>query len=192
MEPVAEGTGSTQYHPRYGERIGPVRGGTIDVMDLLTRAAVCMNLNAVSGDTGEQKKNASIEEGRYQVANEGEEKGRIKEENSGMVEEDNPGEERVPMGGADRKPHLGVGSVRGLPIGVMDGRSPVELKNETYTNKKRKVRLEIPMTFPRDGRGYTKCFPLAATLGFGERQLKCLMDPDSNTLIVDLNTLKEC
>jgi hypothetical protein len=96
------------------------------------------------------------------------------------------------MGGADRKPHFGVGSVRGLPIGVVNGRSPVKLENETYADGKRKVRLEIPMLLPRDGRGYTKCSPLAATLGFGGRQLKCLMDPDSNTSIVDLGILRAC
>jgi hypothetical protein len=174
MGPVIEGTGPNLHHPQYGEvqrtsGTRPVRGGSIDVADVMGRAGVCWNLEARKADNGS-----------------------INEENIGKAEEDTPGEVRVPMGGADKIPHSGVGSVRGLPIGVVNGRSPVTLENETYTNGKRKVRLEIPLTLPRDGRGYTKCSPLAATLGFGERQLKCLMDPDSNTSIVDLKTLRAC
>jgi hypothetical protein len=160
-----------------------VRGGSIDVGDVMERASVCLNMEARKADNVGVCLNLEARKA---------DNGRINEENTGKAEGDTPGEVRMPMGGTDRIPHSGVASVRGLPIGVVDGRSPVALENEAYTNEKRKVRLEIPMTLPRDGRGYTKCSPLAATLGFGGQQLKCLMDPDSNTSIVDLRILKAC
>jgi hypothetical protein len=174
MGPVVEGTGPNHHHPQYGEAphtsmTRPVRGGSIDVADVMERADVCLNLEAGKADNGG-----------------------INKENTGKAEGDTPGGVHVPMGGADKILHSGVGSVRGLPIGVVNRRSPVALENETYTNGKRKVRLEIPMTLPRDGHGYTMCSPLAATLGFGGPQLKCLMDSDSNTLLVDLTTLRSC
>jgi hypothetical protein len=180
--PVIEGTGPGHHHPRYGEvqyggSTRKVRGGSIDVMNLIERASICLNLKAVA----DKEKTTTDKEG--------EKKGGRNEENKGMVEEDNPGEVRWPMGGIDRKPHFDVDSVSGLPIGVTDGRSPVE-PEQTYTDKTRKVHLEIPMTLPRNGRNYTKCSPLAATVGFGGRQIKCLMDPDSNTSIVDAKVLK--
>jgi hypothetical protein len=43
---------------------------------------------------------------------------------------------------------------------------------------------------PRDGRNYTKCAPLSATVSFGDEKTKCLMDPDSNTSIVDFDRLR--
>jgi hypothetical protein len=193
MGSVGEGADPIYHHPQYGEAqyrgtTRPVRGGNIDVIDVMDRAGVCLNLQAEK----EYNEGVCLNLEAGKADNKGEEVGGINEENAGKAEGDIPGEVRVPMGGADKRPHFGVGSVRGLPIGVVNGRSPVELENETYADGKRKVRLEIPMALPRDGRGYTKCSPLAATLGFGGRQLKCLMDPDSNTSIVDLRILRAC
>jgi hypothetical protein len=173
----------------------PVRGGSIDMLDVMERAGACMNLKAGrSDDEGvcmNLRAGKADDEGiclDLETNNEGEKKWGRNEENSGTVEEDNPGEGRLPVGGSDKKPHL-VDSVRGLPAGVKDGCSSVE-SEQIHTDEKRKVHLEIPTTFPRNSQNYTKCSPLAATLGFGASQVKYLMDPNSDTSIVEARLLK--
>jgi hypothetical protein len=120
MGPEAEGAGPSNFHPQYEEGEGaydgttrPVRGGSIDMLDVMRRAGVCLNLQA---DNNEGKKN-----------------GGRNEENSGTVEEDNPGEARWPTGGKDTGSHT-VSSARGLPVGDINGRSPSsETKMTTNT-----------------------------------------------------------
>jgi hypothetical protein len=60
-------------------------------------------------------------------------------------------------------------------------------------NRPRKIRLDIPIALPRDGRNYTKCSPLSVTVSCGGtlRKQKCLMDPDSNTSIMDFNLFRQ-
>jgi hypothetical protein len=87
--PVIEGTGPGHHHPRYGEvqyggSTRQVRGGSIDVMNLIERASICLNLKAVAN-----KEETTADK-------EGEKKGGRNEENEGLVEEDNPGEVRWP------------------------------------------------------------------------------------------------
>jgi hypothetical protein len=55
----------------------------------------------------------------------------------------------------------------------------------------RRIRLDIPMAIPRDGRNYTKCSPLSATVTCGRQKQKCLMDPDSNTSIIDFDLFRK-
>jgi hypothetical protein len=55
MGPVIEGTGPNHHHPQYGEARydgSPrmVRGGSIDVGDVMERASVCLNMEARKAD----------------------------------------------------------------------------------------------------------------------------------------------
>jgi hypothetical protein len=75
---VDEGSDPHFFHPRYGERTRPVRGGTIDGDDIENRAAYCLNLEA-SGEVTKRK-----------ADNEDEEVGGLKEENTGKAEKDTP------------------------------------------------------------------------------------------------------
>jgi hypothetical protein len=84
MGPVIEGTGPNHHHPQYGEaRCGrmtrPVRGGSIDVVDVMDSAGVCLNLEAGKAN------------------NEGEESGGIKEEKKDKAEEDTPVHLDIPL-----------------------------------------------------------------------------------------------
>jgi hypothetical protein len=51
-----EGTGPNHFHPRYGEKARPARGGgTIDGRDIEHRASYCMNLEASSGGSADDE-----------------------------------------------------------------------------------------------------------------------------------------
>jgi hypothetical protein len=71
---------------------------------------------------------------------------------------------------------------------VVHGNNSSESGN---ANAPMRVHLDIPLALPRDGRNYTKCAPLSATVSFGGENVKCLMDPDSNTSIIDLEKLRK-
>jgi hypothetical protein len=74
----------------------------------------------------------------------------------------------------------------------MDGRSPFP-KDGSTANCPRKVRLDIPLALPRDGRNHSKFSPLSATDSCGEtsQRQRCLMDPDPNTSIMDFDLFRQ-
>jgi hypothetical protein len=208
---VDEGSGPHLFHPRYGERTRPVRGGTIDGDDIENRAAYCMNLEAsggCSGDGDTEEKESEVsggdngrdgcdDEKKKREVSDGhdgrDEGGGDAKEHRGRGDDqhavDKPCEGRLPTGGMDTGPQV-VSSARGLPVGVIDGCPPFS-KVGTTANGPRKVHHDIPLALPREGRNYTKCAPLSATVTFGKTKRKCLMDPVSNTSIIDFDKLQE-
>jgi hypothetical protein len=200
--PVDEGSGPHLFHPRYGERTRPIRGGMIDCDDIETTAAYCMNLEASGGcsgdgDTEEKKSEVSGGDNGRDGGDDEEKKREVSDGHDGRDEGggddkhavDKPGEGRLPTGGMDTGPKV-VRSARGLAVGVIDGCPPFS-KVGTTANGPRKVHLDIPLALPREGRNYTKCAPLSATVTFGKTKRKCSMDPESNTSIIDFDKLQE-
>jgi hypothetical protein len=88
--------------------------------------------------------------------------------------------------GSNRQVGGTVETSRGEVLGGHDGRT----EGGGDANGTRRVRIDIPLALPRDGRNYTKCAPLSATVSFGDGNVKCLMDPDSNTSIVNFDRLR--
>jgi hypothetical protein len=159
--PVIEGTGPNHYHPQYGESRQARSGGTIDGGDIEHRASYCMNLEASKVTTRNEVKGAS---------------GSQASRDSTKSKNDNNNNRR---GG-------GTVETTGEVSGGHDGRT----EGGGDANGPRRVRLDIPLALPHDGRNYTKCAPLSASVSFGAADTKCLMDPDSNTSIIDFDKLR--
>jgi hypothetical protein len=148
-----EGTGPNHFHPRYGEKARPARGGgTIDGRDIEHRASYCMNLKASSGGSADDEQTS-------------------KEMTSKAAERDNRRD--------------------GCTVEVQKSGGNNGRDEGGGNNGPRKVRLDIPLALPRDGRNYSKCSPLSATVTFGKIKRQCLMDPDSNTSIIDFDALRQ-
>jgi hypothetical protein len=160
--PVIEGTGPNHYHPQYGETRQARSGGTIDGGDIEHRASYRMNLEASKVTTRNEVKGAS---------------GSQALRDSTRNKNDNNNNRR---GGGT------VETMRGEVSGGHDGRT----EGGGDANGPRRVRLDIPLALPHDGRNYTKCAPLSATVSLGAADTKCLMDPDSNTSIIDFDKLR--
>jgi hypothetical protein len=157
----SRGDWSQLSSPQYGERARQARsGGTIDGGDIEHRASYCMNLEAANDEKASRKVKGA---GGSQAAS------------------------RDPTINEDKKLDGGTVETSKREVsGGHDGRT----KGGGDANGPRRVRLDIPLALPRDGRNYTKCAPLSATVSFGAENTKCLMDPDSNTSIVDFDRLR--
>jgi hypothetical protein len=189
--PVIEGSGPNHHHPQYGEMRPARGGGTIDGDDIEHRASYCMNLEASKVKTRNERKGAG---GPQQASRESTSDARDGEKASQTT----PSTEIKGADGSQkasrdstssansRRVDGTVETTRGDVSGGHDGRT----EGGGDANGPRRVRLDIPLAVPRDGRNYTKCAPLSATVSFGTADTKCLMDPDSNTSIVDFDKLR--
>jgi hypothetical protein len=156
-------------------------GGTIDGDDIEHRASYCMNLEASKVKEAGGSQAASRESTSNKIS---------KAATSADIKGAGGSQKasREPTINEDKKLDGGtVGTSKREASGVHDGRTEGGGGND---NGPRRVRLDIPLALPRDGRNYTKCAPLSATVSFGAESTKCLMDPDSNTSIVDFDKLQ--
>jgi hypothetical protein len=170
--PVIEGSGPNLYHPQYGEPRPARSGGPIDGGDIEHRASYCMNLEASKGTTHDEVTGAG---GSQKASRDSTSNKKSKAAASNDVE-----------GASGSQASTDSTSNANSKRGGHDGRT----EGGGDANGPRRVRLDIPLTLPRDGRNYTKCAPLSATVSFGDKDTKCLMDPDSNTSIVDFDKLR--
>jgi hypothetical protein len=191
MGPVIEGTGPNHYHPQYGEMRPARSGGTIDGGDIEHRASYCMNLEASKMTTRNESKGAGgpQQASRDSTSNarEGEKASKTTTSNEVKGAE---GSQRASRDSTDDADNRRVGGTVEMTRGDVSGGHDGRTEGGGDANGPRRVRLDIPLALPRDGRNYTKCAPLSATVSFGAGNAKCLMDPDSNTSIVDFDKLR--